>query len=67
MLQKRLKFAEIIKPNACGDEAKALLAKTNQTSWSQNFVLQIYIFTRQNEALAGLNQKFELTKRTDRL
>jgi hypothetical protein len=38
----------------CGDEAKALLAKTNQTSCSQNFVLQIYIFTRQNEVLAGL-------------
>jgi hypothetical protein len=51
----------------CGDEAKALLAKTYQTSWSQNFVLQIYIFTRQNEVLAGLNPNLEPTKRTGRL
>jgi len=54
-------------PERCGDEAKALLGKTNQTSWSQNFVLQIYIFTRQNEVLAGLNKNLEPKKRTDRL
>ena len=51
----------------CGDEAKALLAKTNQTSWSQNFVLQIYTFTRQNEVLAGLNKNLKPAKRTGRL
>lgn len=37
----------------CGDEAKALPEKTVQTSQSQNFLLQIYIITRQNEILAS--------------
>jgi len=37
-----------------GYEAKALLTKTVQTSQSQNFVLQMYNFCRQNEVFGGV-------------
>ena len=48
--------------NVRGYEAKALLVKTSQTSQSQNFVLQMYIFKRQNEVLAVLKWDIEHTK-----
>mgnify|MGYP006281075571 CR=1 FL=1 len=48
--------------NVRGYEAKALLEKTDQTSQSQNFVLQMYDFKRQNEVLAVLKLTSEPTK-----
>ncbi|ALO17262.1 hypothetical protein L21SP5_03662 [Salinivirga cyanobacteriivorans] len=51
-----------INANVRGYEAKALLEKTDRTSQSQNFVLQIYIFKRQNEVLAVLKLNSEPTK-----
>ena len=59
------RFAMVV--NVRGYEAKALLVKTSQTSWSQNFVLQIYIYARQNEVLAGLNKTLRPSKRSGRL
>ena len=43
-------------PQCYNDKAKVFLEKTDQTLWSQNFILQMYSFCCQNFALTMVNK-----------